>query len=390
MYDFDTFVDREGTGSVKWALRPEVIRQAGHVPLSVADMEFRCPVEVREAVCRAAEHGVYGYTHADDAYFDALAGFMRRRNGLDISREWLLVTNGVVSGLGVAVRALSEPGDGIIIQPPVYAPFFEVIEASGRKLLRNPLIEQGGRYEIDFEGFERLCASDEAKLFILCSPHNPVGRVWTGEELMRLARISAAHNVLILSDEIHADIVPKGRRHTSMLAIPEARENCVVFMAMSKTFNLAGLSCSEAFAPDAAIREKFARQQNEDNAFGLTYFARAASIAAHTACDGWLDSLNAYVADNYAFMLDFLAKRLPMLKLSPLEGTYLAWMDLRALGLPERELKEFLVNKALLALTPGDWFGPGGSGFARWNIALPRHLLAQALERLAAAIDEFC
>ena len=388
MYDFDAFIDREGTGSVKWAQRPETLRRAGAVPLSIADMEFRCPPEVTQAVRKAAEHGIYGYTHADDAYFDALAGFMARRHGLEIKREWLLVFNGVVSALGSAVRALSSPGAGVIIQPPVYAPFFDAVEANGGKILLNPLLARGGRYEIDFEGFEKLCAAGEAKLFILCSPHNPVGRVWARGELARLARICAEHGVLILSDEIHADIVFAGRRHTSMLAIPEAEGNCAVFMAMSKTFNLAGLACSEAFAPDPAICGKLARQQRRDNALGMTYFARAASIAAHTDCDGWLDALLPYLAGNFAFLRDFVSQRLPMLRLSPLEGTYLAWMDLRALGLPDKELRGFLAEKAHLALTPGDWFGPGGSGFARWNIALPRGILAEALERLAGAVDE--
>ncbi|HWQ59399.1 MAG TPA: MalY/PatB family protein [Clostridia bacterium] len=387
MFDFDEFVDRTGTGSTKWATRAPAVKQAGMVPLSVADMEFRCPVPVREAIRRAADHGVYGYTYADDAYHDALAGFMKRRHGCDIEKDWVLVVNGVVSALGVAVRALSEPGDAVIIQPPVYAPFLDAIEANGRQPVFNRLLLTDGGCEINFPEFEHLCTDKKVKLFILCSPHNPVGRVWTRRELERLADICAEHGVVILSDEIHADIILPGHRHTSILAIPQASFNSAVLMAMSKSFNLAGLACSEAIVPNAELRGKIARQQAMDHAFGMTYFARAASIAAHTECDGWLDALNAYIAENFAFMRGFLGERLPMFRLSKLEGTYLAWMDMRSLNMEDGALKAFLANEAKLALTMGDWFGQGGSGFTRWNIALPRPLLADALERLAAAVD---
>lgn len=386
MYDFDAFVDRTGTGSSKWEHRAKAVREAGYVPLSVADMEFRCPPEVTAAVKRAADHGVYGYTHADGAYCEAVAAFMKRRHGCEIEREWLLVTNGVVSALGVAIRALTNPGDAIVIQPPVYAPFLEAIEINDRKPLLNQLILTNGRYEINFSEFERLCAREEAKLFILCSPHNPAGRVWSEDELARLASICASHGVAIVSDEIHADIVFPGHRHTSMLNIPAAKHNCVVCMAMSKTFNLAGLACSDIVIPDAGLRQRFAARQEIDNAFGLNYFARAASIAAHTECDGWLDALNAYLAENFACLYDFIEKRLPLLSCVRAEGTYLAWVDMRALGLSDPELRD-LCESAGLSLMMGEWFGLGGSGFVRVNVALPRKTILESLERLARAVD---
>lgn len=387
MYQFNDFINREGTGSAKWEIRPAAVKKAGTVPLSVADMEFRCPPEVTAAVQKAAKHGIYGYTLVDDAYFEALRGFMKRRHGSEVERDWLLVTNGVVSALGICVRALSEPGDAVVIQPPVYAPFLESITANGRKPYFNQLVLKNGRYEINFDEFETFCAKEETKLFILSSPHNPVGRVWTTEELNRLAGICAAHGVKIIADEIHADIILEGYHHTSMLNIPAAKGNCVVCTAMSKTFNLAGLSCSDIFVPNAELRKTLARQQARDHAFGMNYFARAASIAAHTQCDAWLDELNAYLTKNFQLMYDFIGQRLPVLDCIRAEGTYLAWVDMRALGLSDRELKDFCENKANLALTMGDWFGMGGSGFTRWNVALPMQNLSDSLDRLAAAVD---
>lgn len=387
MYDFDTVVDRNGTGSMKWDTAPAITKQAGTIPLSVADMEFRCPPEVREAMHRAVDHGVYGYTLPDDAYFEALSGFLKRRHGCEVERSALLVTNGVVSALGLAVRALCEPGDGVLIQPPVYAPFLDAIEQNGRKPYFNELVLRDGRYEIDFADFERQCARENVKLLVLCSPHNPVGRVWTRAELMEMARICKANGVFILSDEIHADIVFPGHVHTTLLNIPDARDRCAVCMAMSKTFNLAGLSCSEVIIPNEGMRRKLAKEQHLACANGMTYFARVASIAAHTACDAWLDELNSYLAENYALLDSFLRERLPLIRCTRMEGTYLAWVDMRALGLSDEQLKDFCANEAKLSLNSGSWFGIGGSGFTRWNIALPRAQLAALLERFAQAVQ---
>lgn len=388
MYNFDEFIDRTGTGSSKWEQRAQVVKDASAVPLSVADMEFRCPPEVTAAVKRAADHGIYGYTFADDAYHDALADFMKRRHRCNIEREWVLVTNGVISALSLAIRALSEPGDGVVIQPPVYAPFLWSIKANDRKPLFNQLILRNGRYEINFDAFERLCAREETRLFILCSPHNPVGRVWTERELAELARICKKHSVAIVSDEIHADITFPGHSHASMLNIPEAFDNCVVCTAMSKSFNLAGLACSDIIIPNEQMRRKVVRQQHADHAYGLTYFARAASIAAHTECDAWLDALNAYLVQSFEEMQRFIEERLPMLACVPMEGTYLAWVDMRRLGLSDAGLKELMENEAKLSLTMGDWFGMGGAGFGRFNIALPRKTLMGSLARLEAAVNK--
>lgn len=387
MYNFDELVDRTGTGAAKWDHRAEAVKAAHTVPLSTADMEFRCPPAVIAAAAEAARRGIYGYTDADDEYYDALKNFMCRRHNCEIERDWTVITNGVVSGIALCVQTLTEPGDGIIIQPPVYGPFGETVDGNKRTLLDNPLVLTNGRYEVDFDDLERLCSREDAKLFIICNPHNPVGRVWTVEELNRIAEICRRHGVFIVSDEIHSDLILRGYKHTSMLNIPAAEGNCVVCTAVSKSFNVPGLSCSDMFVREEQLRKKILERQDINNAYGMNYFARFISIAAHNGCDEWLDEVNGYITDNYLLMRDFMEERLPMLKLTEMEGTYLAWLDMRALGIADDGMKDFCVNKANLSLVAGNWFGTGGQGFTRWNIAMPRAALKNDIEHFAAAVE---
>ncbi len=388
MYDFQTLKSRNGTGSAKWEFAPEATRRAGVVPLSIADMELPVAPEITRAVIEAAEHGVYGYTVPDKEYFDSVSGWLKRRHGVTVYNEWISCTPGVVTALGIAVREFTQPGDGVIIQPPVYGPFWSAVRDNGRTLLENPLVYENGTYHMNFDGLEQLCARPEAKLMILCSPHNPVGRVWTADELMRVGELCKKHGVMIIADEIHHDIVFDGQEHTVFITLPGMADNCMLCTATSKTFNIAGLCCSNIFIPNKELHERFERRCSVESMFGIPYFARAATIAAYTKCDAWADEMLAFIQGNFEFMREFLNAHLPQLKLIRAEGTYLAWVDMRSLGLDDRALEQLTVDRALLALDEGYIFGTGGSGFERWNLALPRVELNKALERLEAAIKE--
>lgn len=388
MYDFTTPIKRAGTGAIKYDTAPEPVKTAGVIPLTIADMEYKTAPAIEAAVLEAAKHGVYGYTHADEAYFSAVRGWMERRFAYAPERESLFSTPGIVVGLGMAVRAFSKEGDGVVIQPPVYPPFRFAVRNNGRTLLENPLILRDGRYEMDFEGLEALCKEKSPKLLILCNPHNPVGRVWTKEELMRLGEICANHGVFIVADEIHADIVHHGGRHTVFATLPGMAEHCMVCTSPSKTFNLAGLASSSVFVADKARRAAFEGVIRRESSDVIPYFARAATIAAYTACEEWLTELLANIEGNFDFLGAFLAERLPSLKLIPAQGTYLAWVDMRSLALGDKALEALMLEKGQLALDEGYIFGTGGSGFERINLALPRAALENALLRMERAVKE--
>ena len=389
MYDFKSIIDRSNTGAFKYDYMPEPLKGSGIVPMTVADMEFSAPPEVNEAVAKAAMHGCYGYTGPDKAYMEAVRHWQKMRHGWDIEDDWLVVTNGIVQALGIAVRAFTEPGDGVLIMTPVYHPFYGAVNDNGRKLFCSPLIENGGRYEIDFEDLERKAASPEVKLMLLCSPHNPIGRVWSREELERVARICRENNVTVVSDEIHNDLIVGEREHTVFAKIEGAADNCIVCTAISKTFNLAGLSCSNIFVPNSELREKFAKQAHTDGCGCVPYIARFATIAAYNEGANWLDELLSVVKGNFELLYRFIGERLPQFTVTRAEGTYLAWIDMRALGLGHEKLNEFMVEKARIADNDGEMFGQAGDGFRRWNLALPREALLGALERLEKAVKEF-
>lgn len=394
MYDFTTRVDRRGCGSTKWdamyEANPDV--PEGVVPLSVADMEFVEAPEIVAAIRDFAQDAVLGYTHPTPSYYDAVVAWQIERHGWEAKPEWIALAPGVVPAIATALRAFTKPGEGVVIMPPVYHPFRANIETTGRTVVENPLVlTDDGRYEIDFEGLERLCAEPSTTMLILCSPHNPVGRVWTPDELRRVAQICCDNDVFVCCDEIHGDLVMPGFRHTVLATVmPEGKlGNCMVCTAPSKTFNLAGLQCSNIFIPDEGRRNAFVRASREYSSFSCcNAFAYPVCEAAYRSCAGWLDELCAVVAENHRFMADYCSEHLPMLKVFPLEGTYLQWVDCRDLGLDPCALEKFMTDKALLFLDEGKIFGVEGEGFERFNIACPRSVLAEALDRLAKAVKE--
>jgi cystathionine beta-lyase len=334
----------------------------------------------------SAEHGIYGYTYPDELYLNAVTYWMEHRHKWRAKPEWISCTPGVVNALGTAIRAFTEPGDGIIIQPPVYTPFRMSIRQNGRKIIENPLIENGCRYEMDIEGLRRLCAGSKVKMLILCSPHNPVGRVWTREELMALGAVCEEHGVIVVSDEIHSDILLNGSRHHVFASLPGMSGRCVVCTAASKTFNLAGLHCSNILIPDKKLRSRFNKTLETESGFGIPYFARAATIAAYTRSGAWLDELIAYLEGTFEMFESFLTEKLPMLGFAHTEGTYLAWTDLRSLCLSDSDQERLMTEAAKLALDEGYIFGKGGSGFERWNLAAPRSKIMESLLRFEAAV----
>ncbi len=385
MYDFDTLIDRTGTGSCKWERRTEEEKRLGIVAMSVADMELAAPPCVREAVVRAAQHGIYGYTDATDAYYEAVAGWMMKRHGLEVTRDDILHVSGVVPAVAIAIRAFTEPGDGVIIQTPVYHPFAASIELNRRRVEKCPLTLAEGGYEMDYESLERAAKKPDTKLMLLCSPHNPVGRVWTRAELQRVFDIARSNGVLVVSDEIHADLV-EGGRHVAFPALSEeARHGSVTLNAPSKTFNVPGLQNANALIFNKALRETFGLRSRIDGFDNISYFGHAATIAAYNAGEDWLDAVLRYVRGNYEVLDAFLKENMPFVKLYPMEGTYLAWTDFRKMGLDAAALEQFMREDARLILDEGYIFGEEGAGFERWNLALPRHVLLEALARLKAA-----
>lgn len=388
-YDFDTVVDRHGTGSLKYDCAARRGKSPDLLPLWVADMDFPTAPAVVQAIKDRADQGIFGYTEPDEAYVTALRNWFGRRYGFWPEASWLTVTPGVVFALAQAVRAFSAPGDAVLIQPPVYYPFSEVVEDNGRRLVEAPLAYDASAhtYAIDFDAFERTVAETSPKIFLLCNPHNPAGRVWSADELRRLGAICNAHRVLVVSDEIHADFARPGFAHIVYPTLGAAfRDNCLVCTAATKSFNLAGLQASNIFIPNPQLKERFDAAvaqagYSQPNCLGLV-----ATRAAYEQGEEWLEELKAYLDGNYQFMVDFLAARAPQLAVVPLESTYLVWVDCRALGLDDEGLTDLVEGKAGLWLDMGYVFGEPGRGFIRFNIACPRSVLARALDQLAAAL----
>lgn len=389
MKSFDTVINRRGTGSTKWDGHSKMGIPAEALPLWVADMDFEVIPQVTEAIKGRIAHEVYGYCLPPDSYFKSLQGWMRRRYNWDVEKEWILTVPGVVPAINLALQAFTNPGDAVLIQPPVYPPFANAVLGNGRRLIKNPLMQKDKGFSIDFEDFEAKIKDNSVKLFILCSPHNPVGRVWTPAELKRMADICLKYNVLIVADEIHQDLTFPGIRHYPLPAVdPAYGDITVVCTAPSKTFNLAGLQTSNIFVPNPKLREKYQAAARcwgvgKVNAIGLV-----ACEAAYTYGDQWLDAAMAYIAANADFVRDYLAEHLPQIKLADSQGLYLLWLDFNSLGLAPEELETFLLNKAHLWLNQGYTFGDEGKGFVRLNTACPRSLLAKAMEQLEHAIKE--
>lgn len=385
-YDFDRVWDRKDTYSVKWDGVGKFFGDADLLPMWVADMDFKAPPAVIEALKRQAEHGIYGYAMRPDSYDVAVVQWFKRRHHFEVKREWLVFSPGIVPALNVIVQAFTEPGDSIVIQPPVYYPFAQAVKRNGRTLVENPLAFDGERYTIDFDDLEQKLVTG-VKLLILCNPHNPVGRVWTKKELEQLGQLCLKHNVLIVSDDIHCDLIRKGYRHTPIASLSESLAlQSITCTSPSKTFNLAGLQASHIIIPNERHRRTF-KTAIKTLALDLgNTFAIPAVEAAYRHGEAWLDQLLDYLEGNIRFLTDFIRQNIPQVKVIQPEGTYLVWLDFRSLGLSPKELESLMRDKAKVALDEGYIFGTGGEGFERINIACPRSTLEEGLTRIAQAV----
>jgi len=384
-FDFDHDIPRDGTFCVKHDGRAAYFGTEDVLPLWVADMDFAAPEAVTRALAERAAHPIYGYTFYPDSLYDALIGWLKQRHGWEVQREWIVMAPGVVPSLFASVMAFAPEGEGVIVQPPVYFPFFSAVTTNRRRLIRNPLRLEGERYAMDFEHLER-CAAEGARLLLLCSPHNPVGRVWCREELEELLRIARRHDLTILADEIHADLVYPGERHTVLAMLANESDKIVTAVAPSKTFNIPGLGLSALIVPDAAQREALEKTFGTLHSANTNPFSIAAFEAAYRGGADWLDSLLDYLRGNRDLVRGYLAECLPAIRLVEAQGTYLLWLDCRELGMSDAQLREFFVQQARVGMNPGTAFGAEGSGFLRLNIASPRHVIADALQRIEHAV----
>lgn len=384
---FDTIIERRNTDSIKYDFAARRGLPEEVLPLWVADMDFRTPPCVIEALVEKSRHGIFGYSDTREDYFETLRGWFSGRFGWDINPEWLVKTPGVVYAICTAIRALTEEGDAVLVQQPVYYPFSGSVLVNRRKLVVNRLVYSDGRYSIDFDDFEEKIVKNDVKLFILCSPHNPVGRVWTREELVQMGEICLKHGVIVVSDEIHQDFTYPGHRHLVFASLkPEFKDITVTCTAPTKTFNLAGLQISNIFIPNHSIRRRFKAEISRSGYSQPNIMGIVACRAAYSGGAGWLEELKKYLLGNLNFLRDFLEQRIPRIKLVEPEGTYLVWLDCSELGLDDEKLEDFIIHEAGLWLDPGTMFGAGGEGFQRINIACPRSILEKALTQLEQAV----
>ena len=387
-YNFDEVIDRKNTNSVKHDFHGRNGMPDDAIPLWVADMDFRTPAPVIEALVKSGEHGIFGYSETREDYFLVLQKWFMDNYDWEIQPSWLVKTPGVVFAIAMAVRTLTDKGDAVMIQRPVYYPFSNVIIDNERTLVNNPLIYNEGTYSIDFEDFETKIIANDVKLFILCNPHNPVGRVWTKEELIRLGDICLKHGVTVVADEIHADFIYNGYRHQVFANIkPEFADITITCTAPSKTFNLAGLQVSNIIISNRELKKAIKNEINNIGHGQINTMGIVACKAAYEHGYEWLQQLKAYLAGNLSFVRNFLAERLPQVKLVEPQGTYLIWLDFKKLGLTEAELEKLIVSDAKLWLDGGTMFGEEGKGFQRINIACPRVILEKAFLQLEAAVN---
>lgn len=387
--NFNKINDRKNTHSIKWDGHAKMNIPDDCMPLWVADMDFQTVPEVVDALSDLAQRGIYGYSFESDDYFQSIIGWMQRRHQWTIEKEWISTTPGVVSAIHACIQAFTQLGDAVMIQKPVYHPFAHAINGLERKLINNALILKDDQYVIDFADFERQIIDNQVKLFILCSPHNPVGRVWTKEELTTMADVCIKHHVLIVSDEIHMDFVFKPYRHHVLVDLNENYRDCVITLtAPSKTFNLAGLKLSNTMIANQKLKKKMDKVYDDLSVHAGHSFGLAATQAAYNHGDAYVDEMVDYLYENLIFMDRFFKENCPKIKIVQPQGLYLVWVDFRELGLKDRELKSFLLTKAKLWLNDGLIFGREGSGFQRINIATPKALIEKALNQLLSALIE--
>ena len=381
--DFDKIVDRRNTRCLKYDFAVERHMPADVLPLWVADMDFETSSYIEDALIERAKHAIYGYSDVKTPYFEILKKWMQKHHDWDIQRKWLIKTPGVVFALAMAVKAYTEPGDAVLIQQPVYYPFSEVIKDNGRNVVSNTLyLGEDNRYHIDFEDFEQKIVENQIKLFLLCNPHNPVGRVWTKEELTRLGDICVKHHVTVVSDEIHVDFVFKGKHQVFANIKKEYEEIAVTCTAPSKTFNIASLMISNILIPNPELKRKFKHQMDAAGISQLNVLGLVACEAAYEHGEEWYQAMKAYVKENIEFVKQYVEKQLPGVNMVEHEGTYLVWLDFRGTGLSVEELDDKIINQAKLWLDSGKIFGSCGEGFQRINVACPRKVLEEAMERI--------
>ena len=385
-YNFDEIIGREKTNSIKYDLRKSVFGTEEVLPLWIADMDFKTPDFIIDAIKRRAAHEIYGYSFVPESFYESVRFWLMKQHGWDVLREWILYCPGVVPSLVIAVQSYTRPGDAVAVQPPVYYPFFSVIRDNGRTIAINPLVLRDGRLTMDFDHLTELL-DESVKLLFLCSPHNPGGTVWRRDELQRLGEICQKNGTMIISDEIHSDLIFRGHQHIPAASLSDAAsQNTVTLISPSKTFNLSGLTTSVAIIPDPGQRRRF--QQTIQNLHWNipNIFSIAAFESAYRQGDAWLQQLLTYLENNLNVLMDFFAAEVARIKVIRPEGTYLVWLDCRELGMGQDETRAFMTSRARVGLNDGWLFGCGGEGFQRMNIACPRPVLLDALERIKHAV----
>lgn len=376
-YDFDKTIDRRATNSYKWDSAPE-----GVLPMWVADMDFRTAPAIIDALQKCVAHGIFGYTRVPDAYYDAVTSWFSRRHGWDIDREWIIYTSGVVPAVSAVIKAMTVPGDKVIVQTPVYNCFFSSIRNNGCEIVSNPLRRTADTYEMDFDALECCAADPRAKVMLLCNPHNPAGRVWTPDELTRLGNICLRNGVTVVADEIHCELVYQGFKYTPFASLSDAfLHRSVTCVSPSKAFNIAGLQIANIVAFDNDLRSRIDKAININEVCDVNPFGVAATIAAYNEGEEWLNQLVDYLHGNYEAMAEFCRRELPEFPITRLEGTYLVWMDCSSLGMPSDALEHALLDDARLWLNAGTMYGAEGEGYMRWNIACPRSVMLDGLNR---------
>lgn len=381
--DFDKVIDRRNTRCLKYDFAKRRGMPEDVLPLWVADMDFATSSYIEDALIECAKHGIFGYSEVQTPYFEILANWLKKHHNWDVQEKWLIKTPGVVFALAMAVKAYTEIGEGILIQAPVYYPFYEVIRDNGRKIVENELyLGDDNRYHIDFEDFEDKIISEKVRLFILCSPHNPVGRVWTAEELVKLGDICVKHGVIVVSDEIHADFVFKGRHHVFASLKKEFENISITCTSPSKTFNLASMMMSNIFIPNHELKRKFRKELDAAGTSQLGIMGLVACEAAYSKGEEWYRSMIEYVRENIEFTKEYIAENIPDVSMIDIEGTYLVWLDFHKTGLSAEELDRRIILNAKLWLDSGKIFGKCGEGFQRINVACPRSILKEALDRI--------
>ncbi len=375
MYDFDEIIERRGSGCYKW----DIGEAQGALPMWVADMDFRVAQPIIDALKRRVEHGIFGYTLVGDSYYDAVIDWFSRRHDWTIRREWIQYTTGVVPAVSVIIKALTEPGDKVLLQTPVYNCFFSSIRNNGCEMAETRLVQDGDSWRVDFDDMERKVADPRVKLFLLCNPHNPVGRVWTPEELARMNDICLRHGVKVIADEIHCELVMPGYHYTPFAAVSEEyQNNSITCNSPSKSFNTAGLQIANIICNDPATRRRIDRAINVNEVCDVNPFGVEALIAAYNECEDWIEQLNDYLWGNYLTLKDIIAERHPDWKVTRLEGTFLVWVDIRTTGMTSDEVTEWLLHERHILVNSGTMYGEAGEGFIRINIACPRERIVKA------------